>query len=155
VTATEAKSAEKPTAPPITAAVVLDVNMLKKVQSVAITSMYVLLGLVVLIVVVRVSYTRISEFESSEREFRNLMREAEELVRSDRHSEAYSRYNNARKLYMQLKPTKKVKHYDKLMALYISLSQHKKMREAHYLADKYIAGTITKEELEKFRELIS
>jgi len=154
-TLAQAKPTKSTSLTPLTGAVVIDVNLLRTAQSVAVTAMYALLGLVGLIVVVRVGYSTITEFDQPERQIKGTLREAEDRIKKNRHGEAYEYYNSARELYKQLKPARKLKHYDKLISVYTILLEHKRISEAQYLTDRYKAGIITKEELDRLRDLLT
>ncbi|MBN2454098.1 fibronectin type III domain-containing protein [Candidatus Woesearchaeota archaeon] len=138
----------------ITGAVV-SVDAVEGMKSVAIALIYALLGIAVMAVVVRATYTKVSSIgDPTERKLKREIGEAEKMLSSDVQA-AYQPYKNARALYSQLTASQQAKYYDRLVAAYLSLAQHSKAKEAHALADKYIAGTITKREIERLRELLT
>ena len=139
---------------PITGAAVSSVDV-DSVRALTLTAIYALLGIIVLAVVARVGYTTIGQLgDPVEKEVKSSIAHAENMIRKEKHDHAYEPYKRARETYIKLSPEKRVKYYDKLMETYSALEHHTKTKEAHQLADKYVAGTITKEEMDKLKELL-
>ncbi|MFH1182186.1 MAG: hypothetical protein V1702_04465 [Candidatus Woesearchaeota archaeon] len=134
---------------------VISADVFKEAKSIALVVFYGLLAVVVLGVVARTGYNAISGMSNTtERQMKNSMRSAEELIKAGRKEEAFAHYNDARALYSRVSPERQAKYYDQLIATYSVLQQHRKAKEAGRLADRYIAGSITREELERLRDLL-
>jgi hypothetical protein len=135
---------------------VISADFLKEAKSIAFVVFYGLLAVVVLGVVAMAGYNAISNRPSTpEKQMKSSMRSAEELIKADKKEEAFAHYNDARALYSRISPDRQAKYYDDLVATYSILQQHKNAKEAGRLADRYIGGSITKEELEKLKDLLT
>lgn len=83
-----------------------------------------------------------------------LVNKAEAAIRNNRHYEAYPIYDKIRGLYENLNSREKGKHQGRVMNVYSELLAHTRAKEANYLVDKYLEGSITKQELYRMRELL-
>lgn len=134
---------------------VINEDVLREAKSVGIVVFYGLLAVVVLGVIVKAGSGAISKMSNTtEKQIKNSIRSAEELIKEGKKEEAFTHYNNARTLYSQINPSQQAKYYDNLIATYSVLQQHQKAKEAGKLADRYIAGNITREELERLKGLL-
>jgi hypothetical protein len=135
---------------------VISADVINQAKSIAMMVFFSLIAVVVLGVVVRTGYTAIKGMaDPAERQMKEAVSNAEGLIRQGKKDEAFAHYNLARTVYSQITPSKQAKYYDRLIATYQTLQEHQKAKEAGKLADRYIAGNITKQELEKLRELLS
>lgn len=132
-----------------------DVAFLQNLQGSVNIIIYTIVGTLALLVTTRIgiNYTKKTPFTQVGK-FEQTLRDAESHIKSNRHHRAIDTYTQARNMYMNLKQDDKVKHYDRLYGVYTELENYKSALKAHKLADKYINGNITENELTELRKLL-
>lgn len=114
--------------------------------------LFVIILVVIIVAVVRIA-PNIEPLQPLQ--LSDTIRMAEHHAKQGNHEQALAHYKTAHQLYEKLDEAKQLKHYPKLLALYRSLSMRNKAAEASVLVDKYAEGSITGEELERLRELLT
>jgi hypothetical protein len=134
---------------------VISADLINEAKSIATMVFFGLLAIVILGVVVKTGYNAFTNIsDPAEKQIKEAVRNAESLIKQGKNDDAMAHYNSARSLYSQIPPDKQAKYYDRLILAYNQLQQHQKAKEAGRLADRYIAGSITKDELEKLKDLL-
>ena len=115
-----------------------------------------LLSMVTLVVVARIGQNTLAGIkESKAQSIKGAVEKAENAVKEGNHAEAYAFYNNMKELYAQLEENEKTQYYSRIMRIHRSLAQQAAMTEAHYLTEKYVNGTITEQEFERLKQIIT
>ena len=148
--ATQAKGTEPPA---VTGNVVA---RLEKLQSSVSSLIFLLLAVVVSFVVIGAGIQRLDDNELAPHSMRLgvMLGKAEAAIKSSRHDTAYPLYEKMRYMYEKLNSKEKGKHQKRVLDVYSELYAHARAKEANYLADKYLEGTITNEEMARLRELL-
>jgi hypothetical protein len=133
---------------------IISADFVNEAKSVFMVVIFGLIAVIVLGVIVRTGFNAISSQNPAEGQIKSALKNAESLISTGKKDEAFFHYNTARAFYSKLDAMQQAKYYDRVMATYSILLQHKNAKDAGILADKYISGNITKEELEKLRDLL-
>ena len=83
------------------------------------------------------------------------LRTASQLLVDGHHTHAKAHYESARVLYEKLDMKRKKQNYEPLLDVYHQLTLQSRAVEANSLVDKYVQGTISEEELDRLRDLLS
>lgn len=113
---------------------------------------YFLLGLFVVGIIFNFGYTRIANVP--ETRITRLMNKTRKHLKKGENKEASELYEEARTVYSKLSPLDKVRHYNTIMDVYNELLAQTRTEEAKELAEKYAAGEISKEELQRFEMIL-
>lgn len=113
---------------------------------------YFLLALFVVGIIFNVGYTRLAS--APEAQMKRLMGEAKKQIKKGAHEKALKLYEDARLLYSRLGSVDKIRHYDEIMNIYEELRTYSRAGEAKELAEKYVSGEITKDELQRFEMIL-
>jgi hypothetical protein len=115
-----------------------------------------LLSIAVLVVVARVGQNALAGIKESKASgIKGAVEKAENAVKEGNHAEAYTLYNNIKELYTQMEEEQKAQYYSRIMRIHTSLAQQATMTEAHYLTEKYLNGTITEQDFERLKQIIT
>lgn len=138
---------------PLTGAVVAG---LKNAQSSVSRAIFILLAVVALFVVAGgvVQNLDSSGFTPSSIRMSIALNKAESAIGESKHHEAYPLYEKMRYLYENLNARDKGRYQSRVLNVYSELLAHTRAKEANHLADKYLAGKISNEELMRLKELM-
>ncbi|MBI2133555.1 fibronectin type III domain-containing protein [Candidatus Woesearchaeota archaeon] len=83
-----------------------------------------------------------------------MLDNAETLLREKKHEEVYDIYGKMRTVYDGLNAREKGRYQRRALDVYSELLSHTRAVEANMLVDKYLSSSITKQELDRLRELL-
>ncbi|GEM_PF-5711921 len=129
---------------------------LKKVQSSMSGIIFLLLAVVALFIVAGGILQKLddSSFTPSSMRMSVALNKAESAIMENSHHDAYPLYQKMRYLYEGMNARDKGRYQSRVLNVYSELLSHARAKEANHLADKYLAGTISNEELMRLKELM-
>jgi len=113
---------------------------------------YFIAGLFTVGIIFNLSYMRLAN--THEAKMRRFISKTKKHMKRGEHEKATALYEEARLQYSRLSSVDKMRHYDSVMNIYNELLAHTRAQEAKELAEKYAAGEITKEELQRFEVIL-
>ena len=129
---------------------------LNGVQAATGSILFGLLSLAALVVVARIGANGIEEQEeTSSPSIKANLEKAEMAIQQGNHAAAYPLYNSLKQQYSGLGPVEKLNYYARIIEVHTQLSKQAVIAEANSLTDKYVNGSITEQEFERLRELVT
>ena len=126
------------------------------VQAAASSVLFGLLSLAALVVVARIGANTLKEAEeSSSPNIQTAIEKAESTAKQGSYPAAATLYKSIKQQYAQLDPLERLQYYARIIDIHRQLAKQAVIAEANYLTDKYVAGTITGQEFERLRELLT
>ncbi|MBI3051309.1 hypothetical protein HYY74_02525 [Candidatus Woesearchaeota archaeon] len=132
------------------------VNDARGLQKMAGAAFLILLAAAVSMVIVNAGLQRLDKNRLMPASFRVKLKldKAEKALEEKKHHHAFAHYRELKELYGRLGAGQKEKHNKRVMGVYSELLSHNRAKEASYLADRYLSGTISSGEMQRLRELI-
>ncbi len=113
---------------------------------------YFLISLFVVGIIFNIAYMRFANVP--EAKMGRLIKQTRKHIKKDEHEKAQEAYEEARLQYSKLGSVDKIRLYDTIMNVYNELLATTRAQEAKDLAEKYAAGEITSEELQRLEMIL-
>ncbi|MCP3682829.1 MAG: hypothetical protein GY861_09085 [bacterium] len=114
-----------------------------------------IMGVIVLVIAMNFIFQRADFSMPTGSKMGKMIKNAEKAIATGKQTDAYKIYDQIRPEYEKMNLKSKANHYDKIMGIHEKLKLYADAKEAHVLADKYIDGTINREETTRLRELLT
>lgn len=130
-------------------------NYARGAQTAISSALFGLISLAALVVVARIGANTVNDADENEPSMKTAIERAEKAAEKGSYPEAAALYNNIKLQYSQLDQLERLQYYPKIIGIHGQLAKQAKIAEASGLTDKYVTGTITEQEFERLRELLT